>query len=155
MDEVTYRAAYKSEWDICMDLAWRTFLKFDAPDYPQEGIDNFKDFVTDEVLKNMFHSGEYQLFVAVRAKKIIGIISLRDRNHISLLFVESAYHRQGVGTGILRTLTEYMYSEMGQTSVTVNASPYAVGFYHKMGFEDTDIQQLVSGILYTPMILYI
>ena len=37
MDEVTYRAAYKSEWDICMDLAWRTFLKFDAPDYPQEG----------------------------------------------------------------------------------------------------------------------
>ena len=55
----------------------------------------------------------------------------------------------------MRTLTEYMYSEMGQTSVTVNASPYAVGFYHKMGFEDTDIQQLVSGILYTPMILYI
>ena len=137
MDEVTYRAAYKSEWDICMDLAWRTFLKFDAPDYPQEGIDNFREFVTDEVLKNMFHSGEYQLFVAVCAKKIIGIISLRDRNHIS------------------RTLTEYMYSEMGQTSVTVNASPYAVGFYHKMGFEDTDIQQLVSGILYTPMILYI
>ena len=155
MDEVTYRAAYKSEWDICMDLAWRTFLKFDAPDYPQEGIDNFREFVTDEVLKNMFHSGEYQLFVAVCAKKIIGIISLRDRNHISLLFVDPVFHRQGVGTGLLRTLTEYMYSEMGQTSVTVNASPYAVGFYHKMGFEDTDIQQLVSGILYTPMILYI
>ena len=67
MDEVTYRAAYKSEWDICMDLAWRTFLKFDAPDYPQEGIDNFREFVTDEVLKNMFHSGEYQLFVPKRS----------------------------------------------------------------------------------------
>ena len=155
MDEVTYRAAYKSEWDICMDLAWRTFLKFDAPDYPQEGIDNFREFVTDEVLKDMFHAGEYQLFVAVRAGEIIGIISLRDRNHISLLFVDQNYHRQGIGTGLLQTLTEYMSSEMGQRSVTVNASPYAVGFYHKMGFEDTDIRQLVSGILYTPMILYI
>ena len=155
MDEVTYRAAYKSEWDICMDLAWRTFLKFDAPDYPQEGIDNFREFVTDEVLKDMFHSGEYQLFVAVCAGKIIGIISLRDRNHLSLLFVDPAYHRQGIGTGLLQTLTEYMSSEMGQKSVTVNASPYAVGFYHKMGFEDTDTRQLVSGILYTPMILYI
>lgn len=154
MNEVTYRAAYMSEWDYCMDLAWRIFLKYDAPDYPREGIENFKEFVTDDVLKNMFHSGEYQLFVAVCEEKIIGIISLRDRNHISLLFVESEYHRQGVGAGLINTLTDYMRDEMGQTSVTVNASPYAVGFYHKVGFEDTDIQQLVSGILFTPMILY-
>jgi GNAT superfamily N-acetyltransferase len=154
MNEVTYRAAYRSEWDYCMDLAWRIFLKYDAPDYPREGIENFKEFVTDDVLKNMFHSGEYQLFVAVCEEKIIGIISLRDRNHISLLFVESEYHRQGVGAGLINTLTDYMRDEMGQTSVTVNASPYAVGFYHKVGFEDTDIQQLVSGILFTPMILY-
>ena len=154
MNEVTYRAAYMSEWDYCMDLAWRLFLNYDAPDYPREGIENFKEFVTDDVLKNMFHSGEYQLFVAVCEEKIIGIISLRDRNHISLLFVESEYHRQGVGAGLINTLTDYMRDEMGQTSVTVNASPYAVGFYHKVGFEDTDIQQLVSGILFTPMILY-
>ena len=72
MDGVVYRAAYRSEWDICMDLAWRTFLKYEASDYTQEGIDNFKAFVKDDVLKTMFHNGAYQLFVAVYQKKIIG-----------------------------------------------------------------------------------
>ncbi len=48
-----------------------------------------------------------------------------------------------------------MYREMGQTSVTVNAAPYAVEFYHKVGFEDTDEEQTLAGITYTPMILNI
>ena len=41
MEGVTYRAAHKSEWDICMDLAWRTFLKYEAPGYTDEGVKNF------------------------------------------------------------------------------------------------------------------
>ena len=155
MDGVTYRAAYRSEWDICMDLAWRTFLKYEASDYTQEGIDNFKAFVSDGVLKSMFDQGAYQVFVAVYEKKVIGLVSLRDRNHISLLFVESAYHHMGIGTGLLQTLCEYMYKEMGQTSVTVNAAPYAVEFYHKVGFTDTAGVQVTAGISYTPMVLYI
>lgn len=155
MEEVTYRAAYRSEWDICMDLAWRTFLKFEAPEYSEEGIENFKAFVYDGVLKNMFHNGAYQLFVAVSGGVIIGIISLRDNNHISLLFVDSKYHRQGVGSGLISKLAEYLYCEMGQTSMTVNAAPYAVEFYHKVGFEDTGEEQVSAGIRFTPMVLYI
>ncbi len=155
MEEVAYRAAYRSEWDICMDLAWRTFLKYEAPEYSEEGINNFKAFVSDDVLKNMFHNGAYQLFVAVRDGVIIGIISLRDNNHISLLFVDSKYHRQGVGRGLINKLAEYLYTEMGQTSMTVNAAPYAVEFYHKVGFEDTGKEQESAGIRFTPMVLYI
>lgn len=155
MEEITYRAAYRSEWDICMDLAWRTFLRYEAPEYSDEGISNFKAFVYDDVLKNMFHNGSYQLFVAVKDGVIIGIISLRDNNHISLLFVESKHHRQGVGRGLINKLAEYLYTEMGQTSMTVNAAPYAVEFYHKVGFEDTGKEQESAGIRFTPMVLYI
>lgn len=155
MEEITYRAAYRSEWDICMDLAWRTFLKYEAPEYSDEGISNFKAFVYDDVLKNMFHNGSYQLFVALKDGVIIGIISLRDNNHISLLFVESKHHRQGVGRGLINKLAEYLYTEMGQTSMTVNAAPYAVEFYHKVGFEDTGKEQESAGIRFTPMVLYI
>lgn len=155
MDGITYRAAYRSEWDICMDLAWRTFLKYEAPEYSDEGISNFKAFVYDDVLKNMFHNGSYQLFVAVKDGVIIGIISLRDNNHISLLFVESKHHRQGVGRGLINKLAEYLYTEMGQTSMTVNAAPYGVEFYHKVGFEDTGEEQESAGIRFTPMVLYI
>ncbi|MCR5595634.1 MAG: GNAT family N-acetyltransferase [Lachnospiraceae bacterium] len=136
-----------------MDLAWRTFVKYEAPEYTQEGIQNFKDFVTDGVLKTMFENGVYKLFVAVYEKKIIGIISLRDNNHISLLFVESKYHRQGVGSGLMQFLVEHMINVMNLRSLTVNAAPYGVEFYHKLGFEDTGPEQVNSGITYTPMVL--
>jgi predicted GNAT family N-acyltransferase len=69
--------------------------------------------------------------------------------------VDSKYHRQGVGRGLIGALAEYLYREMGQTSMTVNAAPYAVGFYHKVGFEDTGEEQVSAGIRFTPMILYI
>ena len=34
---------------------------------------------------------------------------------------------------------------------TVNSSPYAVPIYHKLGFVDTNTEQLASGMRYTPM----
>ncbi|WP_460645598.1 GNAT family N-acetyltransferase [Lacrimispora brassicae] len=35
--------------------------------------------------------------------------------------------------------------------MTVNSSPYAVEIYHKLGFVDTDTEQLVNGIRFIPM----
>lgn len=35
--------------------------------------------------------------------------------------------------------------------ITLNASPYAVPFYHTLGFIDIDDQKEYNGILYTPM----
>lgn len=151
MESYSYRAAYGREWEAIMDLAWRTFEEFEAPEYPEEGIANFRNFVTDETLKRMFSLGVYQVFVALDGQKIIGMISLRDECHISLLFVDSRYHRRGVGRGLIDHLKEYMSCEMGQTYMTVNAAPYAEGFYHKLGFADTGGRTLLDGIIYTPM----
>ena len=35
--------------------------------------------------------------------------------------------------------------------ITVNSSPYAVPVYHKLGFSDTDTEQLADGMRYTLM----
>lgn len=35
--------------------------------------------------------------------------------------------------------------------ITLNASPYAISFYHNIGFRDLDVQRDYHGILYTPM----
>ena len=37
--------------------------------------------------------------------------------------------------------------------MTVNSSPYAVPIYHKLGFKETDSEQIVNGLRYIPMIL--
>ncbi len=151
--EISYqvRPAYSEEWETIMQLAWLTFLKFDAADYTQEGIDSFRNFITDTTLHRMFKEGSYQVFVALDGERIIGMISLRNETHISLLFVDKDYHRRGVGRRLIQYLCNYLLTEMNQWKVTVDASPYAVGFYHKLGFCDMGPVAYNQGITYTPM----
>lgn len=126
-------------------------MRFEAQDYTQEGIRSFQDFITDSVLRRMFLMGAYQLFVACEGKRVVGMISLRNETHISLLFVDAAYHKRGIGRQLIEYLGNYVRSEEGHSHITVNAAPYAVGFYHRLGFHDTDSEQTNDGIRYTPM----
>ena len=145
------RCAYGDEWQDAMALAWRTFLKFEAGDYPMEGVRNFNNFITDSGLYYMFSIGEYQLYLALDQKKIVGLISLRNVSHISLLFVEEAYHKKGIATALVTYLVELLKKNDGISRITVNSSPYAVGFYHRVGFTDLGPETKKDGIIYTPM----
>lgn len=149
--QIIVRCAYREEWDDAMSLAWRTFMRFEANDYTEEGIKSFQDFITDTTLYRMFVMGAYQLFCAFDGNKLIGMISLRNETHISLLFVDAAYHKMGVGRALIEYVGRYVQSEEGYHKVTVNAAPYAVGFYHKLGFYDTDTEKTNDGVRYTPM----
>ena len=82
---IAVRPAYRSEWDDAMALAWRTFMQFEACDCTLEGIESFQDFITDTVLYKMFMLGSYQLFGAYDNGRMVGMISLRNETHISLL----------------------------------------------------------------------
>lgn len=145
------RNAYREEWDDAIALAWKTFLKFEAGDYSEEGIRRFEDFITDTTLHRMFLMGSYQMFVALDEKRIVGMLTLRGNSHISLLFVDENYHRQGIGRALIEYLREYLLSEAGIGKVTVNAAPYGVAFYHKLGFTDLGDEEERDGIKYTPM----
>lgn len=149
------RKARNEEWETAMELAYRVFLKYEAMEYGPEGIKNFSEFVTDESLKKMFLTGRYLLFVAVKDDEIIGLISLRSGNHISLLFVDNEYHRRGVGRALIKYLQEYMLFHTSYEKLTVNAAPYGIPFYHNTGFRDTGTQTKKDGIIYTPMEFYL
>jgi GNAT superfamily N-acetyltransferase len=149
--DLVVRPAYREEWDDAMALAWRTFMKFEAQDYTKEGVKSFQDFISDSVLHRMFIIGSYQLFVACEEKRLIGMVSLRNETHISLLFVDENYHKQGVGRSLMEYVRNYVKTEEGRRILTVNAAPYATGFYHRIGFVDTGRLQMNDGIYFTPM----
>ena len=153
MPQILYqiRSAYRDEWDDAMALAWKTFLQFEADIYTVEGVRHFEDFITDTTLHRMFIMGAYQMFVALKDNKIVGMITLRNASHISLLFVDEKYHRQGIGRALIEYVREYLLSEAGVSKVTVNAAPYGVAFYHKLGFRDLRPEEERDGIKYTPM----
>lgn len=151
--EIPYeiRFAGQDEWEEAMGLAWRTFLEFEADVYTPEGVRSFEDFITDSGLKRMFVMGTYQMIAAFDHGKMIGMITLRSEMHISLLFVDSRYHRRGIGRALIQKMADYVKTELGKKRLTVNASPHGVEFYHRIGFKDLGPEKQQDGIIYTPM----
>ncbi len=144
------REAKLEEWEEAMALAWRTFQKFEAHEYSPEGVKNFLDFISDNGIRKMFMINEYHMWVALDGNQIIGLISLRSQKHISLLFVDEKYHMQGVGRALMEQLWKYL-REKNILFCTVHSSPYAVEFYHRLGFKDLDSEKVDGGIRFTPM----
>ena len=145
------RFASREEWEEAMGLAWKTFLEFEADVYPPEGVRSFEDFITDSGLRRMFDMGAYQMISAFDHGRMIGMITLRNEMHISLLFVDSHYHMRGVGRALIGKMADYVKQELGKKRLTVNSSPYGVGFYHRVGFKDLGPEKQQDGIIYTPM----
>ena len=150
------RWAKEQEWDRAVDLIWNTFLEFEANDYSEKGVSDFQEFLFDGTLFEKFLKGEYQMAVAVLKdgdgkEQIIGAASLRNTNFLSLLFVDKAYHKKGVGAALLERLCAYLKEEVGAEFIHLASSPYAVGFYLKQGFRATDSELQIAGIRVTPM----
>ena len=126
-----------------IDLIWTTFLQFEAPDYSEEGIKSFKDFIENrDIINTLEFWGAYDSLL------LKGVIATNEnRKHICCFFVKAEYHRQGIG----RKLWEYLLENSKSEVITVNSSPYAVPIYHRLGFVDTETEQLSDGMRYTPM----
>ena len=137
------RPILPQEREQAISLIWSTFLEFEAPDYSDQGVKTFHDFIFDE---NIFKNIEF--FGAFKNNDLRGVIASRnERGHICCFFVLASYQRQGIG----RHLWEYLKDVSVTPIITVNSSPFAVPVYHKLGFVDTDIEQLTNGMRYTPM----
>lgn len=145
------RWAHDSDWAPAMKMIWRTFLKYEGKEYTKEGIRNFFDFITDDELYTAFLKGSYQMMVAVDGNKIIGAGTIRNGNHLSLLFVDEDYHCRGVGRAIMDSLCRYLKEEAGERYMSLKAAPYAVDFYHRLGFRTVKPEEEYSGIRVTEM----
>lgn len=156
MEEIKYgaysiRKTRKNEWEEAMNLAWETFLIFQTKEYSQKGIENFREFVSDQELKKFFLQGFYHVFVATDHEKIIGIITLRNHCHISLLFVKQEYQKNGLGSALVEYLSDYVLYKNERDYLTVDAAPNAAEFYHKIGFWDLAPMQEKQGIRFISM----
>lgn len=148
---VEIRKIQRSEYKKAMDIAWKTFLEFEGEVYTREGVKSFYDFISDPLLERMFLLGEYLIFGAFWDDKMVGIAGIRNKNHLSLLFVDKEYHNMGVGSALVFSAFRYSMENYKEKQFTVNASPYALGFYHRLGFQDTSQQVVRDGVIYTPM----
>ena len=129
--------------DDALELVWKVFLKYEAPDYTKEGADEFFKSIHDDEWLN-----QIKMYGAFDDDRLVGVIATRQEGtHIALFFVDGEYHRKGIG----RLLFQRVLEDNKVNYMTVNSSPYAVPVYEKLGFEATDKEQVKNGLRFTPM----
>ena len=134
-----------------LNLVWKVFEEFEAPDYSDEGVQEFKKFIVPENYIDKIIKSELLMWGCFLENQIIGVITTRPPCHIALLFVDKAFHRKGIARSLLNTVLDHYKKTSNHTEITVNSSPYALEAYRRLGFVDTDTEQLKNGIRFIPM----
>lgn len=132
-------------------LVWDVFLEFEAPDYCDEGVQEFKEFIKYDSIKDKMLQSQFNMWACYDDNKIIGVLATRPPCHISLLFVDKQYHRKGIARALFNEMLKYYKTNSGYSEITVNSSPYAAEVYHRLGFKDTNVEQTDNGICFIPM----
>jgi len=143
---IKIRKLTESDLPNALELAWRVFSEFEAPDYSAEGVAEFKKYIAVHAFSDKVKKGEIEIFGAFDRERIVGVIAMREPPHISLLFVAKAYHRRGIARRLFNAVNTK------GNDITVNSSPYAVEAYKRLGFIPTNTEQTLNGIRFIPMI---
>lgn len=142
MEPYPVRRLNSEEIPAALELSWRVFQEFEAPEYSPEGVAVFRASLDDPE-----RNRQMDFYGAFAGDKLVGVLSMRAPQHIGGFFLEAAYHRRGIG----KKLFEAMRRDYSRQVFTVNSSPYAVEVYRHLGFVPTDTEQLTDGLRYTPM----
>lgn len=154
------RELKESDIKEAMELVGEVFNKFVAPEYSQQGVDEFRKFTEPEAVVKKMGASELKLWGGFDDDRIVGVIAVKsfavdmmrgpywNGSHINMLFVKEEYHRRGIA----RQLLEAAKQECDKTNeITVYSSPYAVEAYRHLGFVPTGAETSRSGIRFTPM----
>lgn len=136
------RKVLNEEMKDALNLVWRVFLEYEAPDYTEKGIKEFKKSIDDV---NWVNAREF--YGAFIEEKLVGVIATKDATHIALFFVDGKFQGQGIGKKLYNKITELN----NQRIFTVNSSPYAHEIYKHLGFVDTDTEQCINVLRFYPM----
>ncbi|MNC44181.1 putative acetyltransferase [compost metagenome] len=120
---------------------------FDAhisENYSALGIIEFYKYITLKAIQERLNSN-HVIFVAHSGNNLVGIVELRDNNHIALLFVKNEAKGTGVGKALFGYVLEKLAKE-GVRQLTVNSSPNSVSFYKSQGFLPLAEEEEVQGI---------
>ena len=139
------------EYSRSLEVVAASFDRFDAGYFSERGQNSFREYATYDRFRAR-QGNNYESFVYLSGDEIIAMMEIKNRDHISMLFVHPDHILNGCG----RELVEYAVDYCRATrpflkSVTVNSSPYAVGFYSKCGFVQNGQVNIVDELVSYPM----
>lgn len=141
------------EAPVCK-LVERVFIANEASEISQQSISLFLSYANPVRMAERVAQDFCFVLVAVQADQLIGMIEVRNYNHIALLFVDDEHQRQGIASSLLEVAIEKCREKNAALRrITVNASPYGLPVYAHWGFHPIGEEIEVDGMLFTQMAL--
>jgi len=134
-------------------LVTAVFDEFVAPLFSEEGIAGFKSFIEPHNWKDWLRA-QHLILIGEVGSSVVGIVALRDWNHIFLLFVDRDFQRMGIAKQLVtEAIARCVDAGHHPDRITVNSSPNAAEAYQAMGFEPTSDEREEHGMQIVPMAL--
>jgi len=142
----------EKEINLFSNIVNNVFNEFVGKDYSEEGNKTFKEYMEPQNIMERLKNKNNYFFVAKYNNEIIGMLEMRNKDHIALFFVRKEFHNKGVGKILFdKYITIIKQENIGINTITVNSSIYAEKIYSKFGFIKTNEIQEKNGIKYIPM----
>lgn len=126
-------------------LIKHVFLSCYACQCSKEGIDEFLRYFKDENILTMMKNKEL-IMIGAYDEKLIGVIGIKNLNHIMCLCVDEDYQGKYIGTQLFNKAKNVM-----PYTVSVHASLNMIDFYKKQGFIQHSKPYLNNGMPYVFM----
>jgi N-acetylglutamate synthase-like GNAT family acetyltransferase len=115
-------------------LKRNTFRKINIKDYPQEVIEAYCKKQTAK--KMLEHIKNTDIFILENKEKLIGMISLYDKNRIGSLFIRANKVGKGYGKKLINYVEKYA-KKKGLDKIGGHAIKTSQQFIKKLGYEKT------------------
>ncbi|MGI6664979.1 MAG: GNAT family N-acetyltransferase [Christensenellaceae bacterium] len=132
-------------------LVEHVFMLYEAPDYTQEGVQEFLSFISLPRIQQKLQQKEMFFLGCFTENILSAVLGFTPPGHINLLFTHEKFFRQGIARRLLSKIENFAKEEYAAPYLTVNASPYAIEAYKRLGFLPTDVIKTVNGITFLPM----
>ncbi|WP_455365881.1 GNAT family N-acetyltransferase [Kaarinaea lacus] len=131
-------------------LAIELSKKYVTPEFSNSVADAFLSSLTPHAIENNMKNG-FRYHVAELNDRVVGLIGIKNNNHLYHLFVSEAHHNKGIGRQLWVVARGACIAAGNRDGFTVNSSRYAQKFYELLGFVAQSQPQERNGMVTIPM----
>jgi predicted N-acetyltransferase YhbS len=147
-DTIEIRPFRPADTDAVAAMVRQVFDEHVAPSFAPEGIAEMHQYVAAQAIAG--RAKTHRTFVAWQGRQVVGVIEVRQTDHVSMLFVCTSHMGLGIATALMARAIDACRAACCP-KLTVNSSLNAQSFYGRLGFVAADEPQKAHGFAFIPM----
>ena len=133
-------------------LANDLFERDMAPHVSAACTSSFHAFASEPVIQNMMQQGKLHMWGAFDDNdQLVGVSSMNDPYHISMICVKEDYRMQGISRELLAAMEQFGAMPGEKHPLTVNALTPTIPYFEHVGFSATRPALTTMDVTYQPM----